>query len=156
MKSALLIYIALGLSLSELLGIRYECTGMEIFPKFYGSPFIFKQTSLATSLEYYYSVFGVICNTVFWSVGLLLIGKLYAKLTLKGSVDKVIKTVVVSTLFMLSSFSLAFTLTFKGPGFGEDSNSNAWYWDIEKEADKWGMNCESEFEVFQLYFQNQE
>jgi len=150
MKLALLIYIALGLSLSEILGIKYTCTGMEIFPQFYGSPFIYSQTSLATSLEYFYSVSGIFYNAVIWSVGLLLISKIYAKLTLKSNVNKNIKTLVASILFLISSFSLAFTITFKGPGFGEESNSNAWYWNIEQEAAKWGIICEGELEVFQF------
>ena len=51
MKFVLIPYIALGFILSLVLGIEYNCDGQEMFPTYYSSPFIFKQTSLGSSME---------------------------------------------------------------------------------------------------------
>lgn len=42
MKFIILPYIALGFVLSLVIGIEYKCVGTEMFPDFYGSPFVFK------------------------------------------------------------------------------------------------------------------
>ena len=62
MTYAIIPYVALGLILSLTIGIEYNCEGQEMFPTYYGSPFAFKQKSLGSSMEYFYSIAGLILN----------------------------------------------------------------------------------------------
>ena len=60
MKYLIIPYIALGLVLSLAIGIEYNCEGHEMFPIYYGCPFVFMKKSLGSSMEYYYSISGLL------------------------------------------------------------------------------------------------
>ena len=68
MKYFIIPFIALGLSLSMVYGVEYECEGSEPFSIYYGSPFLFKKSSLGSSMEYFYSISGLLLNVLVWSV----------------------------------------------------------------------------------------
>ena len=55
-KFLIIPYVALGLVFSLVFGIEYDCVGKEMFPTYYGNPFVFKQKSLGSSMEYYFSI----------------------------------------------------------------------------------------------------
>lgn len=67
-KHLVIFFIALGLSLSLVICIEYDCTGTEMFPTYYGSPFVFKKTSLGSSMQFFYSIFGIILNLIIWYI----------------------------------------------------------------------------------------
>ena len=74
MKYLIIIFIALGIGLSLICGVEYTCeNSKEMFPDYYGNPFIFKRESLGSSLEYYFSLTGIVLNTLLWSIVLILI-----------------------------------------------------------------------------------
>ncbi len=81
MKYIIIPYVALGLVLSLVLGIEYNFTGQEMFPDFYGSPFVFKRESLGSSMEYFYSISGLVMCTLTWSVFLFVIDIIIRRLT---------------------------------------------------------------------------
>jgi hypothetical protein len=64
MKYAIIVFISLLLVLSQEIGVKYNCDWNEMFPKYYGCPFVFKQTSLGAYNEYFYSVFGILPNVL--------------------------------------------------------------------------------------------
>lgn len=149
MKIFILIYIALGLSLSLMLGLKYDCTGPEYFPDFYGSPFIFKRKSHATSLEFYYSISGVLLNLAIWSLGLYAIKWVVLRLLPENKIVHVAKLIITGTLVTLSTLILIADFIMLGNWFGPEANY--WYWDVDKEAADWGMKCEGEVQLFSDY-----
>lgn len=145
MKFLIIPYIALGLVLSLTLGIEYNCEGQEMFPTYYGSPFVFKQTSLGSSMEYFYSVSGLILNILTWSIILFFVDKGIKKIN-KSKGFKVGYKVVIGLLIVFSTLNVAMDSIMIGRGFNK--NLNYWYWDMDKEAEDWGMTCEGEFIIF--------
>ena len=75
MKFIIIPYIALGLVLSVAIGIEYNFIGEEMMPTYWGSPFVYKQESLGSSLERYYSISGLVLNILVWSIVLFFIDK---------------------------------------------------------------------------------
>lgn len=145
MKFLIIPYIALGLVLSLTLGIEYNCEGQEMFPTYYGSPFVFKQTSLGSSMEYFYSVSGLILNILTWSIILFFVDIGIKKIN-KSKGFKVGYKVVIGLLIVFSTLNVAMDSIMIGRGFNK--NLNYWYWDMDKEAEDWGMTCEGEFIIF--------
>jgi hypothetical protein len=146
MKYTLIPFIALDLGLSLIVGIEYDCTEQEMFPKYYGSPFVFKQKSLASSMEYYYSISGVILNTFIWSLILIVLRLAILKLINFYNESKVIKAfykIIVGVLIVFSGLNIFMNYVMKARGFEE--NFNYWYMDLDKEADNWGMKCEGKW-----------
>lgn len=137
MKYLLIIYIALGLVLSCIISIEYNCSGNEMFPKFYGSPFIFVETSIASSMEYYYGILGIILNTLVWSLFLLIINSLTIKLICKIKDIKIIKWLrILVTGFLLLFSTLNILISYELAGKGFDENLNYWNLNMEEDAEK--------------------
>jgi hypothetical protein len=85
MKYAIVPFIALGLTLSLIFGIKYNYEGTEAFPTYYGSPFVFKKESLGSSMEYFFSISGLFLNVLIWSFLLFVFHHLISKLIKKFS-----------------------------------------------------------------------
>lgn len=145
MKYVIIPFIALGFVLSLVVGIEYQCEGSEMFPTYYGSPFVFKKTSLGSSMEYLYSVFGLVLNVFVWSVLLFFLDKGFKKI-IKVKVFKITYKVIVGLCVVFSILNIAMDLITIGIGF--DQNLNYWYWDVDKEAKDWGMICKGQICLF--------
>ena len=50
------------------IGFEYGSDYDDLLPTYYASPFIFKQNSLASSMEYFYSISGLALNSIIWGV----------------------------------------------------------------------------------------
>jgi hypothetical protein len=149
MKYAIIPYVALGMMLSLTIGIEYHCEGQEMFPTSYGSPFVFKRQSLGSSMEYFFSILGVLLNVLLWSFFLFLIDKAIHTIIGKRSGQKWIQVsykVVVGLLLAFTTLNIAIDSTMIGRGF--DRESNYWYWDLDNEAKKWGVTCNGEIITF--------
>lgn len=147
MNYFIIFYVALGIVLSSVVTIEYDCIGSERFPKYYGSPFIYKQDSLASSLECFYSISGLALNSLIWSFMLFFIHKMCSKLlaTLNQPIIyKAYKAIIVFLIF-LSTVVIYFSFELTGSGF--DKNSNYWYFDLNQEARDWGMQCEGTIKI---------
>jgi len=145
MKFLLIPYIALGVVLSLAFGIEYNYDGQEMFPTYYGSPFVFKQKSLGSSMEYFYSISGLILNILSWSVTLFFIDKVIKKIC-KTKGRKIGYKVVIGLLIVFSTLNIAIDSVMIGIGFNE--NLNYWYWNMNKEANDWGMDCNGKWSIF--------
>lgn len=145
MKFLIIPYIALGLVLYMAIGIEYKCEGQEMFPTYYGSPFVFKRNSLGSSLEYFYSISGLLLNLLIWSVVLFFVDKGIQKLNdTKGF--KIGYKVVIGLLIVFSTLNVTMNSVMVGQGLNE--NSNYWNCDMDKEAENWGMICKGELIIF--------
>lgn len=145
MRFAIIPYIALGLVLSLAIGIEYNCDGQEMFATFYGSPFVFKQKSLGSSMTYYYSISGLILNVSVWSFVLFMLDKTLQRFTQKSTKTKLINTLyktVIGFMIAFTTLNIAVDWIMIGPGFKKELNY--WYWDIDKEANDWGVTCKGE------------
>lgn len=139
MKYLIIIYLALGFLLSLSIGLEYNCNGKEMFPTYYASPFIFKQKSLGSSMEYFYSISGLVLNMLIWGVFLFFIDKIFNRFININSIKYFYKGIIV--VFLLFT-SLIVYLEFSITGRGFNEYSNYWYWNVDKEAKKWGVKCE--------------
>ena len=149
MKYAIIAYIALGLILSLSVGIEYHCKGQEQFPTYYGSPFVFKQTSMASSMEYFYSISGLLLNVLAWGLFLFIMNKAIQFAICKLNNIKwfsLLYKIVIGFMIAFTTLIVAFECTMIGRGFGKDLNY--WYWDMDKEAQAWGMTCTGEIILF--------
>ena len=149
MKYIIITYIALGLVLSSAVGVAYYCSGQDMLPEYYGSPFIFQQRSLGSSLTYYYSVTGLILNTIIWSmvVWLLRIAILHLiKQTGNNPVSQKLYRGIVILLIVFTTLNVASAYLMLGSGF--EKGLNYWYMDLDKEAKRWGMECEGKWGLF--------
>jgi len=142
MKYIIIPIIAFGLTLSMLFGIEYHCEGPERFPTYYGSPFIFMQESLGSSMEYYYSISGLALNTLVWSVLLLALRygilKLIEIIRYKKALTICYKLAVA--LLLLFAF-LNISMGYIGLGKGFNRNLNYWYWNFDQDAKDYQMEC---------------
>lgn len=75
MKFIIIPYIALGMVLSVVIGIEYSFVGKETMPTYWGSPFVYKQESIGSSLDRYYNISGLILNVTIWSIFLFFIDR---------------------------------------------------------------------------------
>ena len=143
--------IGLGLTLSMVFTIKYNCQGKEMFPIFYGSPFVFKQKSLGSSMEYFYSISGLFLNITIWSIVITIIRFGFHRLLHLTSYKKTFYTFYkVSAVILLVFSILTIFGSLRGIGRGFDKNANYWYWDLNHEAKIWGMKCEGEFGFFEM------
>jgi hypothetical protein len=151
MKYLTIPFIALGIVLSLVFGVEYNCQGEEMFPIYYGSPFVFKEKSLGSSMEYFYSISGLLLNVAVWSVIIALLRLAVLKiLDLKSKsiiLSKIYKGIVV-TLVIFSTLNLG--ISYIGIGQGFKKGLNYWYMDLDKEAKDWGMECEGEWKFWIL------
>lgn len=139
MRFIIIAYIALGFVLSLIVGIEYHFIGNEMMPKYWASPFVYKQESLGSSLERYYSISGIILNISIWSLLLVTLDKLIQKI-IKATLSKIIYKVIIAILVVFTSVNILWDYPLIGRGFNE--NLNYWYWDIDKTAKDWGGKYE--------------
>jgi len=151
MKFIIILYIALGFVLSMAVGVVYNCEGPEMFPTYYGSPFVFRRKSLGSSMEYFYSISGLIFNVLTWSAVLFFIDKSIKRISKTKGVKFGYKA-IVGFLIVFSTLNVAMDLVTIGHGFSE--NLNYWYWNIDKEATDWGVTCEGRMIMLRFYFFN--
>jgi hypothetical protein len=138
-------YIALGFVLSLAIGIEYNCSGQEMFPIYYGCPFVFKEKSLGSSMEYYYSISGLLLNVATWSILLIFVRSIILKLILKSGGNKGIKIIykgIIVILICFTTLNILVDSVMLGRGFKK--GLNYWYMDLNKEAKDWGMKCKGE------------
>lgn len=98
-------FIALGIVLSLIFGIEYNCQGEEMFPIYYGSPFVFKEKSLGSSMEYFYSISGILLNVVVWSAIITLLRLAILKILDLKSKSKILTKIYKGIVFILVIFS---------------------------------------------------
>ncbi|MCB0649062.1 MAG: hypothetical protein KDC49_20470 [Saprospiraceae bacterium] len=149
MKYAIIPYIALGLILSLAIGIEFNCVGQEMFPTYYGSPFVFKEESPGSSMEYFYSISGLMLNVLVWSTFLFFIDKMIQAIIGKLSRPKWIGIsykIIIGLMIVFTTLNIAIDSIMIGRGF--DKGLNYWYWDMDKEAKDWGMTCKGEVITF--------
>lgn len=149
MKYIIVPYIALGLVLSLTIGIEYNCEGKEMFPIYYGSPFVFKEKSLGSSMQYFYSIWGLVLNVAFWSILVLLSRWVINRVIEKTGNKKIIKIIykgVAGLMIVFTTLNIAIDWVMLGGGF--EKGFNYWYMDLDKEAKDWGMKCKGELIVF--------
>lgn len=145
MKYIIIPYIALGFVLSLVIGIEYNCVGQEMFPVYYGCPFIFKKESLCSSMEYYYSISGLLLNIASWSVLLIFVRLAILKLIVKLANNKMIKIIykgIIVVLIVFTTLNILVNSFMIGLGFKK--GLNYWYMDLNKEAKDWGMECKGD------------
>lgn len=151
MKYIIIPVIALGLTLSTIFCIEYKCEGEEMFPTYYGSPFIFKQKSLASSLEYFYSISGLFLNVIVWSLFLIIMRFTFIKLIEKTSVKRKVTVgynISVGLLLVFAFINIYGAYITADNSFSK--NSNYWYWNFDKESRDWGMTCEGKWKFLLL------
>lgn len=125
--------------LSLTIGLEHKCGGQEIFPTYYASPFVFKQKSIASSMEYYFSISGLLLNVITWSLLLFLIDKLIRRSVNQTKTFKVVYRLIIAILIAFTTLNVAMDYIMLGSGFYE--SGNYWYWDIDSEAEQWGVDC---------------
>lgn len=139
--------IALGIALSAIVGIEYKCPSSgDIYSTFYASPFLFKQVSLGSSMEYYYSIVGLLLNFITWFLILITIRYLILKTLNTRSNPKttnILYRTVVGGLLIFSILSILFAWTSFGQGFNE--NLNYWYWNLDQETVNSGITCKGQW-----------
>jgi hypothetical protein len=151
MKYIIIPYIALGLVSSLVIGIEYNCEGQEMFPTFFGSPFVFKKESLGNSMEYVYSISGIIINVLTWSVALFMVHSTINRLIQKFRKKRlIIMSYKVTIGIMIAFTTLNLTMDYLGIGHGFNKGLNYWYWNMDKEAEDWGMTCTGELIIFKI------
>lgn len=147
MKYIIILYIALGFVLSSAIGIKYSCDGPDMFGEYTGSPFIFQQKSLGSSMTYYYSVSGLIANIFIWTVVLLLIRAAILQLTIRNHrTFNSIYRGIVGVLIVFTTLNVVSSYIMLGRGF--DQNRNYWYFDLNNDAKDWGVKCKGTWGMF--------
>lgn len=149
LKYFIIPYIALGLVLSMPIGITYYCYGSEMFPEYFGSPFVFKQKSLGSSMTYFYSVSGLLLNVIVGSIPVIGIRLLILYFIKRAKIKKMGKTIykgIVVLMLVFSTLNIAMDYIMMGNGFYE--GGNYWYMDLDKEAQDWGMECKGKWGMF--------
>jgi len=153
MKYIIIVCIALGLILSLVFSIEYNCDGQEMFSKYFGSPFVFKQESLGSSMEYYFCILGLILNVFIWSIVLIIVDY-YIKILINKSYNKTqLKSYYirfVSVLVIYSSIIIILNITTIGHGFKKELNY--WYWNVDAEVEKWNVECERKIVFFNFFY----
>lgn len=142
-------FIALGMSLSLIVCIEYDCVGTEMFPTYYGSPFVFKKTSLGSSMQFFYSIYGIILNLFIWYI-LVYCFNLIANKIIEAMHYNILSIIIYKILiifFLIFSF-LSILIAWLEIGNGFDKNFNYWYWNLNKEANDWGMVCDGKWRFF--------
>jgi hypothetical protein len=120
-----------------------------MLPTYYGSPFVFKQKSLGSSMEYFYSISGLALNILVWSSFLFFIEKVIQNIIGKRSIQKWLRVsykIIIVLMIAFTTLNIVVDSIMIGRGF--NNGLNYWYWDIDKEAKDWGMNCKGEVIIF--------
>jgi len=149
MKYILIPYAALGLVLSGAIGVQWYCDGQEMFPEYYGSPFIFRQKSLGSSLTYYYGIAGLIANIAVWTLVIVILRAGLSKLIQRSGNNNAFRNIysgLAGILILWTTLNVVIDYIMLGRGFKE--GLNYWYIDLDKEAKDRGMNCEGKWGLF--------
>jgi hypothetical protein len=121
--------------------IIYDCTGHEAFPVYFGSPFIFKSSSLATSLAYDYYLTGFIADWIIWSLIIVLISYVLESLKwIKQRFVLMFYRLIVGLLLVISVLSVICV-------FSINDNDLRFKANLNKEAKAWGMDCKGRFKL---------
>ena len=148
-KYLLSFYIALGLVLSCVICIEYHCSGEEVFPTFYGSPFIYKRTSLASSMEYFYSISGLAVDVlIWWTILLMIHSGIYSVLSkiTRSRIPDISYKIIVGLFMLFASLNIFSDFMMLGRGF--DKTKNYWDWNVDREAKAWVMDCQGRWTFF--------
>lgn len=149
MKYAIIVFISLLLVLSLEIGVKYNWN--EMFPKYYGCPFVFKQTSLGAYNEYFYSVFGILPNVLVLSIIVFFVRCIYLKVLEKVNRIKLLKIfnkISVGVFVNFSTINIIYTCWTMDSGLNRGHN----YWYFDNQAKDWGMTCKGSFQINPLNF----
>lgn len=126
----------------SILTFQYNCEGPEMFPIFYGTPFIYKSTSLATSITFDYYIIGTVANCIVWFLLFTLLRYLVLRIIIKSTILTIIYKGVIVIMLLISALNFTyFVLTSAGSQY-------QLYVNYEKDAKVWGMTCKGEFKFF--------
>lgn len=120
--------------------LLYTCEGSEVFPEYIGSPFIYKSTSLATSMAFDYYLIGFFANLIIWS-GLILTIRWILMKIIRKEYPRTMLTVYRGIKYLLIGFSILvfiFEMKISGQTFTRTA-------DLETHAANWGMQCSPAF-----------
>ncbi|CAA6827628.1 MAG: Unknown protein, partial [uncultured Aureispira sp.] len=147
-KYLIIAIISLGFTLSSIIGVEYNCEGSEMFPTYYGSPFIFKQESLGSSMQYYYSISGLFLNLLVWNIVILVVRHgLLSLIQLKLNPNPIKKLYKIFVGFLLVFSFLNISIAYIGLGEGFREGLNYWHWNLDTIAKDWGMVCEGKWYI---------
>jgi hypothetical protein len=120
-----------------------------MFPEYTGSPFIFRQKSLGSSMTHYYSVSGLIVDVAIWASVLLAIRFTILQLIERTRNNKTLNNIlkgIVGMLIVFTTLNIVINYMMLGRGFDEDSNY--WYFDLDNNAKNWGVQCQGKWGMF--------
>lgn len=118
----------------------YHCEGEEVFPVYYASPFIYKSTSLATSMAHDYYLSGFLADVFLWSIVFLFLRQMVVR-WFSGSTTVAIKwmrRIFELTLLIFSLFVFWLEATTAG-------QTMSLFADLSDTAKAWGMTCSAVF-----------
>jgi hypothetical protein len=144
-KYLVLAYIALGISLSSIIKVEYNCVGQGINLEYTGNPFVFKIKYPNDSLAYYYSIVGVALNLVVWVGFIILIWQI--ALRMFGKNEVLYRTILIG-LLMFATINILTNYLMIGKGF--TTYRNYWHFDVDEKAKKWDLDCECDVSVLGL------
>ena len=119
--------------------IVYNCSGQEMFPTYFGSPFIYKSSSLVSSLEFDFYLLGITANVILLSTLVLLLRFVLVKI-FSGIGNKFILYIYKTSKYGLAILCIAWTILF----FYVSYSSLQFQADINGEAKAWGMTCKGQ------------
>lgn len=99
-------------------------------------------------MEYFYSISGLILNVAVWSLFLFIIDKAIQNL-LQKSKKKIFNgayKTLIGLLVVFTTVHIAIDSVMIGKGFSPQLNY--WYWNVDKEAKNWGVDCKGELILF--------
>jgi hypothetical protein len=130
--------------------IVYACTGTEMFPTYYGCPFIYKATNLGTSLAWDFFFLPTLANLILWMIVFLFIRYIIYKTVLKNE-NKITRYTYIALKFGITTFFLfliGISLTYDGHSLIMTSVN------FDNEAKNWGMTCEGQLSFTEYKSQN--
>lgn len=119
--------------------LQYNCAGGEVFPVYTASPFIYRSTSLATSMAHDYYLMGLLADVLLWSMLLLIMRHLTFKFIDRS--DNFFKTVYSAMKYLFLVFSILIILL----ELQVEGQSLKWSANLNNEANDWGMVCSPAF-----------
>lgn len=138
--TALLFSAGALLSPAGLPGYKYVCYGDEVFPVYYASPFIYKSSSLATSMAYNYYLAGGVADLLIWLMIVLFVRAIIHRLIHALAMQSVLKIYTAMKMLLIAACLFVFYLEATTAG-----HTLQWSANLEEEASAWGMSCSPEF-----------
>jgi hypothetical protein len=115
-----------------------------MFPTFFGTPFIYKSSSLASSLEYDFYFVGIVADLLLWSFIVFLLRLVLVKIVSRLD-NKWLKWTYQILKYSLTVLCLAWTILSVYVYYGAFSFQA----DMDAQSKIWGMACSG-----QLYMTN--